>query len=185
MSAKRADILETALTLFATHGYHGVGVDRIKDQAGVSKMTLYKYFPTKDALIEGVLELRDTRLRASLEAAVAAVEGGRERIRAVFDWHERWFRQPDFHGCLFIKAADEFPQADAAVRQLSRVHKNHVRALLHAILEAAGARAPEALAGMLLVILDGLIVNANLFNDPSCVPASWPYIEGLLAHDLP
>lgn len=48
-------VLETALALFATHGYHAVGVDRIKDASGVAKMTLYKHFATKDILIEQVL----------------------------------------------------------------------------------------------------------------------------------
>ena len=35
-------VLETSLALFATHGYHAVGVDRIKEASGVAKMTLYK-----------------------------------------------------------------------------------------------------------------------------------------------
>ena len=36
-------VLETSLALFATHGYHAVGVDRIKEASGVAKMTLYKH----------------------------------------------------------------------------------------------------------------------------------------------
>ncbi len=54
--AKRDDILATATRLFGEHGYHAVGVDRIRDEAEVSKMTLYHHFPSKEALVEAVLE---------------------------------------------------------------------------------------------------------------------------------
>lgn len=185
METKREAILHTALSLFARQGFHSVGVDRIKDSAAVSKMTLYKYFPTKDALIEGVLQQRDTLFRDSLQQAVAAASGCRDKIRAVFAWHDAWFRSEDFHGCLFIKASEEFPEDGSPIRAAARRHKEHVRRLLQTVLAEGGADDADRLAWQLSVLLDGLIVNANLYHDRACVEACLPCVEALLARHLP
>ena len=184
MNLKLEKILTTALSLFATHGYHSVGVDRIRDEAGISKMTLYKYFPTKEALIEGVLQRRDEQFRTSLEQAVAKATGCRDKIRAVFAWHDEWFRREEFHGCMFIKASEEFPEDDSPIRHAAKHHKACIRQLLLTLLEEGGAREAEQLSTYLLVMLEGLIVNANMFADRSCVDACWPYVEDLLDRHL-
>ncbi|MEJ8674124.1 TetR/AcrR family transcriptional regulator [Chromobacterium amazonense] len=184
MSSKREAILRTALSLFATHGYHSVGVDRIKDEAGVSKMTLYKYFPTKEVLIEGVLRWRDEHFRESLEGAVAVASGCRGKIRAVFDWHDEWFRRDEFHGCMFIKASEEFPENNSPIRLVARQHKERIRQLLRLLLVEGGCKEAEPLSWYLLVMLEGVIVNANMFSDRACVDASWPYVDELLIRHL-
>lgn len=204
-ASKDDQLLETALGLFATHGYHAVGVDRIKDAAGVAKMTLYKHFPTKDILIERVLQRRDEHMRASLLAAVEAAraresggEKGGERggekarakgalaqLRAVFEWHRQWFAQPDFHGCMFIKASEEFLDDASAIREAARLHKRWLQDLMAGVLRQAGVRQHAALAAHLLVVLDGLIVNANLFRGQDQVGASWKLVQSLLAPHLP
>lgn len=185
MNLKMEAILKTALSLFATHGYHSVGVDRIKDEAGVSKMTLYKYFPTKEALIEGVLRWRDEQFRASLEQSVAARSGCREKLHAVFAWHEEWFRRDEFHGCMFIKASEEFPDEHSPIRHAAQQHKACIRQLLASVLEEGGAREAGRLSDYLFVMLEGLIVNANMFTERSCVETCWPYVEDLLDRHLP
>jgi AcrR family transcriptional regulator len=78
MSHKRQAILDTALALFRAHGYRMIGIDRILAESGVAKMTLYKHFPSKDALIKTVLEARDQDFRAALTDFVATrkIAGG-------------------------------------------------------------------------------------------------------------
>jgi AcrR family transcriptional regulator len=186
MRSKKEAILDTALSLFATYGYHSVGVDRIKDEAGVSKMTLYKYFPTKEALIEDVLKWRDMYFRQSLEKAVAMAPDCKSKIRAMFFWHDAWFRQDEFHGCMFIKASEEFPDPHSPIRLVARQHKEHIRRLLLSTLASAGAKNADELAWHLLIVLEGLIVNANMFGGhPPCVETSWPFVEALLAQHMP
>lgn len=51
-----AHIQRVAQQLFQSHGYTRVTMERIAGQAAVSKRTLYKYFPVKEALLERVLE---------------------------------------------------------------------------------------------------------------------------------
>ncbi len=183
-TSKGDAVVDTALVLFAAHGYHAVGVDRIKEESGVAKMTLYKYFPTKDFLIEKVLQRRDANFRADLCAAVGLQEAPMAQLKAVFDWHSRWFGQPDFNGCMFIKATEEFPDNASDARKVSQEHKNWLRKLLAEILNRLPVTDPPRMADLILVVLDGLIVNANLFRDPSQVQSAWTYVESLLATQL-
>jgi AcrR family transcriptional regulator len=180
MALKREIVLDTALRLFSTYGYHNVGVDRIKDEAGVSKMTLYKYFPTKEALIESVLMRRDALFREDLERMVANQADCLDKVHAVFKWHDEWFQRSEFHGCMFIKASEEFPENGSEIRRISMQHKEYVRQMLQNILEAGGARDASLLASHLLIMLDGMIVNANMFSDCRCVETCWHFAKELL-----
>ncbi|TXK17036.1 TetR/AcrR family transcriptional regulator [Homoserinibacter sp. GY 40078] len=47
----RVRILETALTLFAEHGYDQVTVSRIAAAVGISEMTFFRHFPSKESLV--------------------------------------------------------------------------------------------------------------------------------------
>lgn len=53
---KREAILEGARRVFMDAGYGGASMDAIADAAGVSKMTLYRYFDSKEALFAGLIE---------------------------------------------------------------------------------------------------------------------------------
>src|SRR5450631_3964854 len=88
-------ILETADRLFYGQGIRAVGVDTIAAEIGISKRTLYNYFPSKDALITAYLA------RRAIPRAVA----GRpplDQILGVFDWLEKWFASNSFRGCPFV-----------------------------------------------------------------------------------
>lgn len=53
---RRQEILEAALELFSRHGYHGATMTAIAAHAGVARATLYAQFPTKDSLLNTLLE---------------------------------------------------------------------------------------------------------------------------------
>ena len=112
-SAKRDALLDTAEALFARHGYRAVGIDAVLAAAGVAKMTLYKHFRSKEELIAAVLKRRASAIAAGLAKRIAAApEDPGTRLLAVFDWLEQAVCSPQFHGCLFIKAASEYPAAE-------------------------------------------------------------------------
>ena len=104
-STKRENLIETARRLFYRDGFHRTGIDAILAEAGVAKMTLYKHFKSKDELILATLRLRDERFRNSFMKAVEQrAEKPADRLLAVFDVLEEWFRTDEFCGCLFINA---------------------------------------------------------------------------------
>ena len=179
-SPKKQFILEAAQVLFAQRGYHAVGVDRISESAGVTKMTLYKHFQGKDDLIERVLQSRDEYFRVSLLKAIEPHDAPMDKLKAIFEWHRQWFAQVEFNGCMFIKAVEEFPLQYGNIRRLSCEHKRWIQGLLRSIVDDLQHPDPEAMSVHLLIILDGLIVNANFFRFPGVVDSTWAMVSELL-----
>ena len=164
--SRRDQLIDTALDLFNRNGYHATGIDRILAQSGVAKMTLYNHFGSKDALIQAVLETRDERWRAWFRDAVARrAETPRERLLAVFDALEEWFARPDFHGCMFIRAAGEYAALDDPIHAAAAAHQRLVLGELRDLAAAAGARRPARLAREIMLLALGAMV-ATQVNGP-------------------
>ncbi|MBA3651825.1 MAG: TetR/AcrR family transcriptional regulator [Chthoniobacterales bacterium] len=64
-------ILEEARIHFFKHGFRNVTMDDLAAELGVSKKTLYAHYPSKDALLEAVLDAKYGSIRATLEQAAA------------------------------------------------------------------------------------------------------------------
>ncbi len=164
MPASRRDhLLDTALELFSERGYRATGIDAILARAGVAKMTLYNHFKSKDEMILAALRRCDESTRAYFAEAVAA--GGAaptDRLLAVFDGLERWFADPAFNGCLFIKAAADYPEARDPIHALAAEHKRLLRSLLEGLAREAGTAEPATLAEQLQLLIDGAIVQAQI-----------------------
>ncbi|MDR2091977.1 MAG: TetR/AcrR family transcriptional regulator [Azoarcus sp.] len=182
MNDKRQIILNTALTLFRAHGYRAIGIDRILAESGVAKMTMYKYFPSKDALIHAVLEERDRDFRQSLEVFVDAFAAPDEKLRAIFLWHERWFKSDDFNGCMFINAAAEFPDPAHPARQAVIEHKSRIQAFATSLLRTwpTGEETSKQLAAQFSMLLDGAIVSAQMTGDTTAARLAWQSATTLL-----
>jgi AcrR family transcriptional regulator len=164
--SRRDQLIDTALDLFNRNGYHATGIDRILAESGVAKMTLYNHFGSKDALIQAALARRDERWRAWLRDAVARrAETPRGRLLAVFDALDEWFARPDFHGCMFIRAAGEYAELDDPIHAAAAAHQRLVLAELRGLATAAGARHPARLARELLLLALGAMI-ATQVNGP-------------------
>lgn len=70
---KRAAIIDAAVALFARYGFFGATVPDIAERAGVATGTIYRYFETKEALVNAALA---ERKQAMLEVFVAATGAG-------------------------------------------------------------------------------------------------------------
>lgn len=68
-------ILETATRLFASRGFAGTSIDQVAALCGAGKDTIYRRFPSKVALFEGVVEQARARALARLQE-LAPIEGG-------------------------------------------------------------------------------------------------------------
>lgn len=183
MNEKETAILNAASSLFSAKGYHAVGVDSIVAKSNVAKMTFYKYFPSKEFLIESVLERRDRQLQEDILKAIAKRRTSLTKIKAIFDWYEEWFSTPQFHGCMFIKASEEFPKRGAKVRSISRAHKIWLEGLLSDLLREHGVSSPSAMASHIMILLDGLTVRSNMFDDTNKtqVKSTWTFVNKMIS----
>jgi AcrR family transcriptional regulator len=165
-SPKRDHLIDTALRLFYRHGYHAVGVDRVIEEAGVARMTLYNHFKSKDELILAVLRRRDERFRNGFMRRVErAADTPRDRLLAVFDAMADWFASDDFSGCMFIHAAGEFGDPDNPIHRAAREHKELVRDYICGLAAAAGAKEADKLGERLNLLAEGSIVMAHAAGD--------------------
>ena len=103
-----------------------------------------------------------------MDAYVSARRGGAprtalrlERLLAIFDVFDRWFRRPDFEGCSFINVLLEFGEREHPVRAASVRHLQTIRAFLKRLAQEADVKDPEAFARQWHILMKGCIVAAG------------------------
>ncbi|MEY9856139.1 AcrR family transcriptional regulator [Catenulispora sp. GAS73] len=163
-SATRARILETATSLFYERGVHAVGVNEIAAAAGASKLSLYRYFPSKAELVRAMLSEHSDRIHAWLDrktATATATASGPERVLAVFDVLTEWFAQPGYHGCAIVNGITD-TRADPEVAAIARTHLHRYRGLLEDRLSSLDVEDPAALARRLLLLIEGASVVVTI-----------------------
>jgi AcrR family transcriptional regulator len=158
----RERILDAAYHLFSRHGVAATGIDTILARSGAAKMSLYRHFESKDELVLAFLRRREREwtldwLRAEIESRSAEPE---ERLLAVFDVFDGWFRAPDFEGCSFINVLLESPR-EGPVRAAAAAHLAEIRSILAGLAQEAGLADPERFARTWHFLMKGCIVTAQ------------------------
>ena len=153
-SAKREALLATAERLFYEEGFHATGIDRVVTEAGVARMTLYNHFPSKEALVESVLERRYRRYLDDLRGAVA-VRGARSAVAALVGRHNEWLRDRSPDGCIVLKAIAEFERHHPPIAERGRGLKRELLELIGEALALDGHGQDDALAERVLLLLEG------------------------------
>ena len=69
MAEKRASILRAARPILLRDGFGGTTLDRVAAEGGINKMTLYRHFPNKEALFEGLVIAMCENMREEIENA--------------------------------------------------------------------------------------------------------------------
>ena len=94
LAARRQQILDAALVCFDRSGFHRTTMQAIIDEAGLSVGAVYRYFDSKEAIIEAIAEQRHTR-EAELIAEAMAVEDPRLALHRLADLYFGWLGDPD------------------------------------------------------------------------------------------
>ncbi|KQR48345.1 hypothetical protein ASF87_05415 [Microbacterium sp. Leaf161] len=170
-SAARTRLIDSATRLFYEEGIHAVGVDRIIDEAAVTRATLYNQFGGKENLVLAYLRNEDEMLRALFAQAGAEVTDPAQLVDAVIEGIAADIRLRHTRGCPFINAAAEYPDADGAVRRLIDEHREWFRSTLQAVAEQAGLESPADVAASLVLLRDAALVGGYLDGDERVTPA--------------
>jgi AcrR family transcriptional regulator len=160
VSEARERLLRVASELFYREGIHGVGMDRVLAEAGVTRATMYRHFAGKQALVAAYLELEDQAIRSLLSEAVDAPP--REAVRIVIDGIADDIARSHTRGCPFINAAAEYPDPESLVRRIVRGHRDWFRQTLTDVLAAADVDDAAAAAGSLVLLRDAALVGGYL-----------------------
>lgn len=146
----RDRILGAAMELFYVEGINATGVDLIATRAGVSKRTLYKYFPSKVDLVEHYLR---TLVELRTDPRTLGLDGPREKLLTLFVMPE-----PDggrMRGCPFhnavVEAASEMPGVTAFVHD----QKQAFAALIVDLCRDLGADDPDTLGQQIALLYEG------------------------------
>ena len=178
-SDTKARILRTAFQLFHEQGYHATGVATILREAEVNAGSLYHFFPSKDALLLGVLEYA----LGALEPFVMGPAEARtaDPVDRVFGLLEQYrdglagmrCRMGCPIGNLALEVADDHPEA----RRLIDANFRNWIARVERWLIAAGDRLPRGvdrrqLAGFVLTVMEGGIMQARAAGEVTPFDAS-------------
>jgi AcrR family transcriptional regulator len=152
----RDRIFESACDLFYRHGIHGVGVDAIAAEAGSNKMSFYRSFASKDALVTAYLREQEREYWAWWESTVAAYpDDPRRQVEALFEAQLKIALANECRGCALGNAAAEISDDEDELSTLVRAYKEQVRRRLQGMARAMGARDAEGLGDALMLLLDG------------------------------
>lgn len=158
MSVLKDKILVTATDLFHTRGINSTGVDTIVAVAGTTKMTLYKYFHTKEALILEVLQKSQEDFQNWLNDKLnASSKKPSDKIQQLFDYIEEWVNSPGFLGLGFIKASAEFPNEENSIHQLSSQQSREFRQFISKLATDAYIKDADGLALQLSLLFEGAV----------------------------
>lgn len=167
-----AVLLERAMEAFWAHGYDGTSIENLVGTTGVNRGSLYGAYPDKRALFVASIRRYLDRVVENNVRRLCAVEPAGEAVRAFFlglvDAPLERLRR----GCLLTNAAVELGVGDRQVASLIRRAFRRVEQAICARLVEAGAdgdlRAgvePEALARLLITVLQGIRVMAKVGTD--------------------
>jgi AcrR family transcriptional regulator len=181
MEATRRKLLGAADRLFYADGIRSTGVAAVVEGAGVTKVTFYAHFASKDELVCAYLRERDARWRDLLEGTLARHEAPLDRLLAVFEAYRDSGVSGGLRGCAFVNCAAEFPDRGHPARRVAREHKAAMRRRLEELTAEAGTEDPEALAEGLFALLEGAYVTAAMEGDEGVLERAGAFSAGMVA----
>lgn len=159
MSATRDRIATELERSFATLGFAEQGVEALRAEADVSLRTLYKHFPSREAMIVGALEHRDATYARWLEGGP---DHGAAHVLHPLVRLGDWLGQVANTGCLFLNAWAQYPDSLA----IATVVKNHKARLAdefrRRLARVAPGRDTGHLAETLFLLHEGMTQAARL-----------------------
>jgi AcrR family transcriptional regulator len=157
-SSLRERILAAADDLFRKQGIRGVGVEALAEAAGTNKMTLYRYFESKDELIaewtRGMIGKKD----AEWDELCVLYKGDPQRH--LQEWARRVAAKlagKEACGSVLHRAIAELPEADHPARKVIQAYKQRELKRVRSLCEEAGFQDPEMAANQFFMMLEGAV----------------------------
>ena len=160
---------------FASQGFAEPSVEDLRDAAGVSLRTLYKYTPSRSEMVHAALDHRHRRYLAHMFDDLP--ETPWDALSALMDRVGSWMTLESSHGCLFHAAVAAAP-GDTRLHELLQSHKAEVAFRSAAALHLVGHETE------VMIILEGLTQSWPLHGD-SAVQAAKHLGAALMRETVP
>jgi AcrR family transcriptional regulator len=164
---KKLEIVKWAFDRFYEGGFHATGIDTAMAGSGISKRTLYKYFPSKEELIAAVLIHYGEFIMHELFDPVATIKDPRKQIIAFFDVRRTMLDENPTRGCLAIKACQEYLGKHEGIVALGRNSTLNVEERFVELCKRAGFAQPSALGKQINVLFQGALLLAHISGESS------------------
>lgn len=180
-SDKREAIMNAALALFVERGFYGTAVPEIADRAGVGAGTIYRYFESKEALVNELYRTEKMRFARNVVERVNATGPGREPARELFK--RLWLHMAEFavdhpESFVFLELHHHAAYLDADSRALEQ----RMLALFSGVIVAAQTRHelkagdPKLMMGLVMGAFIGVIRGCMEWNT-KLDNADWLFAE--------
>lgn len=160
----RRNILEVATRLFYTRGIRAVGMDTVIKECGVGNATVYRQFPTKDALATAYVEGRADAWFERMRNTAGEHADPRDKLNAIFEVLATDCARSTYRGCPMLNTNTEFPEGHHPAHQAAVSHKQQIRDWFYSLAAEAGADDPDQLAEELLIVLNGAYATASVLD---------------------
>lgn len=171
--ARREQILDVALPVFGSAGYHGASMNDIAEAAGVTKPVLYQHFTSKRALYLALIDAAGERLIAAISAATADADGGRQQTELGFQAYFRWVA--DEHDAFMLLFGGNARRDDEFATAVRRITDDAANAIAPLIAVEIDGDDRQTIAHGLVGLAEGVsrrLVERNRGFDPDAVAAS-------------
>lgn len=179
-SEARSRLLNTALRIFYAEGIHAVGIDRIVEEAQVTRATLYRHFLGKEELVVAYLTEVDGAMRAHASAAASRGSSPADTLRGLAQAIAQGIRSPEFRGCAFLNAAAEYPDADHPVHQAVLAHRQWFQDTVTSLFTQISESSAEPAARHFVMLRDGAMAAGCLSDADLVCETFLRGVDGLL-----
>ena len=119
-TARREQLLDVALEVFAHTGYHDTSMNDVAEAAGVTKPVLYQHFESKRELFQALLDAVGARMLNAIREGTAGATDGRSRTELGFRSYFRWVASDhDAFMLLYGGASRRDQEFSRAVRRVT------------------------------------------------------------------
>ncbi|MGA2835179.1 MAG: TetR/AcrR family transcriptional regulator [Acidimicrobiales bacterium] len=136
--ARRRQLFDVALALFAEHGYSATTMDDIAESAGVTKPLVYQHFDSKRALYLELLDVFSREMIDRIVEATAAADGPRQQVELGFAaYFELMVDNESAFRLLYGRDAPDDPELGAALHRVEEAIAVAIDPLIDAGLDPA------------------------------------------------
>ncbi len=164
--ARREQILDVSVQVFAHRGFHSTSMNDVADAAGVTKPVLYQHFDSKQDLYLALLDEAGNRLRTAVTKAVASAASGKEQTEMGFKAYFRWVADDhDAFLLLFGSRANRDEESTRAIRRITAETAHAIAPLIAVDIETEHQRVlAQGLVGLAEGVSRHLVERGETFD---------------------